>query len=212
MESFLYPDQYHHIEQQLYRSVSAHAISIDQDVIQAVQEMAQEEIERTVRLASPEQKQLLANLSAIQDQEDMQRFLQQLKQHVIPFPLVSDKQLEKAFPKIKKLHTPDIDQLDRKEMVYWRWVDKGSGKTCMLIPKEGKFTGIEGYQELSQQKGVCSICNGLEEVSLFTVKKKGQMRGMYSKKGNYICKDPDICNKNITNIEYLYAFVDKLNA
>ncbi|WP_208591147.1 FusB/FusC family EF-G-binding protein [Gracilibacillus suaedae] len=208
MEAFIYPHQFHHIKQQAKRVVNAQSHSNDQQVIAAVKEIAIEALEKQL----PDQQETLSSIRTMKAKEDIEPFLEQVKQYVIPFPMVSDKQIQKAFPKAKKLQIPDLGQIDRKETVYLRWYDKGSAKTYMLIPKENKLIGIQGYLEISQHKGICTICNGLGDVSLFTTEKKGQIRGTYSKKGNYICKDPVTCNQNITNIELLHQFMDHLKA
>ncbi|MFD2655816.1 FusB/FusC family EF-G-binding protein [Gracilibacillus thailandensis] len=208
MEAFIHPHQFHHIKQQAKRVVSAQSHSNDQQVIAAVKEIAMEALEKQL----PDQQETLTAIRTMKAKEDMEPFLEQVKQYVIPFPMVSDKQIQKAFPKAKKLQIPDLEQIDRKETVYLRWYDKGSGKTYMLIPKENKLIGIQGYLESTQHKGICTICNGLEDVSLFTTARKGQIRGTYSKKGNYICKDPVTCNRNITNIDPLHQFMEHLKA
>ncbi len=212
MDAFIHPHQFHHMKQQAKRVVSAQSHSNDQQVIAAVKEIAFEELEKQLPDIEVDQHETLSSIRTMKAKEDIDPFLEQVKQYVIPFPMVSDKQIQKAFPKAKKLLIPDLEQIDRKETVYLRWYDKGSGKTYMLIPKENKLIGIQGYLETSQHKGICKICNGLEVVSLFTTEKKGQMRGTYSKKGNYMCKDPVICNQNITNINPLHQFVEHLKA
>ncbi|MGP4040795.1 FusB/FusC family EF-G-binding protein [Gracilibacillus sp. D59] len=212
MDNFIYPHQFHYIKLHAKTMVSARSNSTDTNVIQAVKEMAIERIKQLLPNLTKEQEDTLMKIDQVKDKEEMEQFLQQLKQHVIPFPTISDKQIQKAFPKVKKLQTPDFEQMDRKETVYLRWFDKGSAKTYMLLLKDNKLTGIQGYLENSQHKGICTICNGLGEVALFTSEKKGQMRGTYSKKGNYICKDPVTCNQNITDIQPLHTFVEHLKA
>ncbi|MGN8648025.1 FusB/FusC family EF-G-binding protein [Gracilibacillus sp. HCP3S3_G5_1] len=210
MEAFIQPYQFNHMKQQAKKIVSAQSSSSDKDVIQAVKEIAVEELEKQLHDITEEQKQTLSSLQTIKDKEDIALFIQQIKQYVIPFPMVSGNQIQKAFPKVRKLQMPELDQIDRKETVYLRWYDLGSGKTYMLIPKESKLIGIQGYLETSQQKGICTICNGLGDVALFTSEKKGQMRGTYTKRGNYICKDPVDCNQQIIDIQPLHNFIAHL--
>ncbi|MDX8046745.1 FusB/FusC family EF-G-binding protein [Gracilibacillus sp. S3-1-1] len=212
MDAFIQPHQYHYIKQQVKKIVSAQANSNDSQVIQAVKEIAMEELEKQLDHLSEEQKEILSAIQTMKDREDIDPFLQQLKQYVISFPLISEKQLQKAFPKVKKLKMPDLEPFDRKETVYLRWDDVSLNKTFMLIPKDEKLIGVQGQLDTTQQKGICSLCNGLENVSLFTSAKKGQMRGTYSKRGNYICKDPISCNQNIATLQLLHNFIDRLQA
>ncbi|SFM13244.1 FBP C-terminal treble-clef zinc-finger [Gracilibacillus orientalis] len=212
MDNFIYPHQFHFIKLQTKTMVSARSNSTDADVIHAVKEMAIERINHLLPNLTTEQEDILMGIDQVKDKENMEQYLQQIKQHVIPFPTINDKQVQKTFPKVKKLQTPDLEQMDRKETVYLRWYDKGSAKTYMLILKDAKLIGIQGYLESSLHKGICTICNELGEVALFTSEKKGQMRGMYTKKGNYICKDPVICNQNITDVQPLHSFVEHLKA
>ncbi|SER62051.1 FBP C-terminal treble-clef zinc-finger [Gracilibacillus ureilyticus] len=210
MEAFIQADQFNYIKEQARTIGQAKANSTDKGVVNAVREMS---IERTMNLfdeLTDEQKQVLIKMESIQDREDYESFLQYVKQFVIPFPLVSEKTVEKAFPKVKKLKQPDLNLVDLKETVYLRWEDLGTNRTYMLIPKENKLAGISGFLEPSAHKGICSICNGLEEVSLFTIEKKGKMRGTYSKKGNYICKDSAVCNHNLKSKDKLHDFLENL--
>ncbi|MFC4401721.1 FusB/FusC family EF-G-binding protein [Gracilibacillus xinjiangensis] len=210
MESFIQVEQFHFIREQASTIIQAKVNSTDLGVTQAVREMAMENTRSIFTDLSEDQEQLLREIDQIQDKEDLESFLHQLKQYVIPFPLVSEKMIEKAFPKVKKLKQPDLSAYDLKETVYLRWEDLGTSKTYMLMPRQGKLVGVSGFLETSIHKGICSICNGLEEVALFTIEKKGTMRGTYSKKGNYICKDAAVCNQNLKSIDKLLAFLKYL--
>ncbi|WP_058306219.1 FusB/FusC family EF-G-binding protein [Gracilibacillus massiliensis] len=210
MQEFIYPHQFHLIKQQLKTIIYAKDSSIDLNVVDAVREMALERIYNELINLTDDQKNTLEPIQHIGDKEEMETCLFSLKKQVIPFPKISQPIVEKAFPKAKKLKAPDIENIDLKETVYLRWYDKGSNKTYMLIPNEEKLVSIQGVLEPTQHKGICSICNGLEEVSLFTSEKKGRIRGTYSKTGNYICKDSEVCNLNISTLEHLYFFIDHL--
>ncbi|KAB8129913.1 elongation factor G-binding protein [Gracilibacillus oryzae] len=210
MEAFIHADHYHFIQEQGRSIVQAKVQSTDKGVVQAVREMALEKIANKLSDLNDEQKQLLIDMKLIEDKEGLESFLGKLKPYVIPFPAVSEKTVEKAFPKVKKLKQPDLEDYDLQETVYLRWEDLGTNRTYMLIPKQGKLVGVSGFLETSVHKGICTICGGLSEVSLFTVEKKGRIRGTYSKKGNYICKDESACNHNIKDIDKLHAFLDNL--
>lgn len=36
---------------------------------------------------------------------------------------------------------------------------------------------------------------------------KGPQQGTFVKRGNYICQDPQACNKNITTLDQLHDFI-----
>ncbi|SHN26549.1 FusB/FusC family EF-G-binding protein [Gracilibacillus kekensis] len=210
MHEFIYPHQFHLIKQQLKTIVYAKDSSTDLNVVEAVREMALERIYNAFINLTDDQKNTLEPIHHISNKEEMETCLYSLKKQVIPFPKISQQMVEKAFPKAKKLKAPAMENIDLRETVYLRWYDKGSNKTYMLAPNEEKLVSLQGFLEPTQHKGICSICNGLEEVSLFTAERKGRIRGTYSKSGNYICKDSEVCNQNISTLEHLYFFIDHI--
>ena len=69
------------------------------------------------------------------------------------------------------------------------------------------------YGEISNQvvKGFCTICNKESNVSLFMKKSKPIRMVNMRKKGDYICRDSIHCNKQLTDINQFYNFIDKLD-
>lgn len=210
MEAFLTVDQFHLIRKQAKAIVNALSTTTDKHVQDAAKTMAYEKATENLESITSEQKDRIDHILQLKNKEDMEEYLLSLKEHVIPFPEISEQRIRMLFPKIKKLKAPDLSELDFKETVYLRWFDKGLNKSFLIVPFKDKFIGVQGYLETTQHKGICSICNGLEEVSLFTSEKKGKIRGTYSKKGNYICKDPAVCNGHLSDRKQLNQFIENL--
>lgn len=137
--------------------------------------------------------------------------LSELKQFVEPFEMPSTKQVEKLFKKVKKLKTPPSDQLDLQMMSYLGWNDPAANRKYMIYKDQSDtFKGIYGELSPTKVKGFCSICQHESDVALFLNKTKSNSDGTYTKKGDYICYDSNVCNQHLDDIEKLYQFVNKV--
>lgn len=105
-----------------------------------------------------EQKQLLEQLSTYETAHELQTHLNQLESYLIPYPQVSAKQIQKLFPKAKKLKVPDLESIDYAHTTYLRWTDIATSRLFIVYPYEGRFLGIEGRITPTNKRGTaCSV-------------------------------------------------------
>ncbi|WP_010098892.1 FusB/FusC family EF-G-binding protein [Ornithinibacillus scapharcae] len=209
MEAFIRVDQYNFIKRQVQNIVNAQSTSNDHRVRSTIKSMAFERVCALFPDMTAEQEHILKQIPEIDDKEKADQFLIPLKQYVIPFAY-TEQRIAKLFPKVKKLKVPKEKDLDLQEICYLSWTDYSTNQKFIVINANGKPIGLHGSFDSSRQKGICVICNGFEEVGLFLTKKKGEVQGTYSKKGNYICRDSEVCNHNIVSLDPLQRFTDLL--
>ncbi|WP_328824158.1 FusB/FusC family EF-G-binding protein [Metabacillus schmidteae] len=209
LKSFIRTDQFNFIKRQVQNLVNGHATAIDNGVMSALKSMTLERVLVLFPIIEEEQVQLLQPISLIDNKEEAEAFLSQLKPYVMPFK-VSEQGIKKLFPKAKKLKVPSLAEIDLREIAYLSWTDTTSNKRYIVINRDSKLIGIEGSFTPSNQKGVCSICNSHKEVGMFLAKVKGKEQGTFKTRGNYICHDSQSCNKNLTSLDKLNNFVDLL--
>ncbi|CAI6014823.1 hypothetical protein PAECIP112173_00006 [Paenibacillus sp. JJ-100] len=154
-----------------------------------------------------EQKQLLEQLSTYNTLHDVQQYLNQLEGHLIAFPEVSAKQIQKLFPKAKKLKVPDLESIDYAHTTYLRWTDIATSRLFIVYPYEGRFLGIEGRITAANKKGYCMFCHRHQELGFFNVKTKAHSPDNFSSIGQYVCMDHAACNHSITDITMLERFL-----
>ncbi|WP_419743658.1 FusB/FusC family EF-G-binding protein [Macrococcoides bohemicum] len=137
--------------------------------------------------------------------------LSEMKQFVEPFEMPSAKQVEKLFKKVKKLNTPPSDQYDLQMMSYLGWNDHSANRKYIVFKDDkGAFQSVYGELAPTKVKGFCSICQHESDVSLFLNKTKANSDGTYTKKGDYICHDSNVCNQHLDDIDKLYHFIQKI--
>ncbi|WP_414052491.1 FusB/FusC family EF-G-binding protein [Macrococcus animalis] len=138
--------------------------------------------------------------------------LSEMKQFVEPFEMPSAKHMEKLFKKVKKLKIPPSNQYDLQMMSYIGWNDNAASRKYIVYKGEdGTFKSLYGELSPSKVKGFCSICQHESDVSLFLNKTKANSDGTYTKKGDYICHDSNVCNQYLDDIEKLYNFISKVH-
>ena len=145
-------------------------------------------------------------------QADVFDYLDELKETVLPFKEPSTPQVTKVFRKVKKLKIPEWENMDLRNNTYVGWNDAGTQKKFILAYRENKLIGVHGTLSPTIVKGVCSICQTITNVSMFLATTKSGGDGTYTKKGNYICHDSDTCNQQLTQPEYLEAFMENVKA
>lgn len=165
MKSFIRTDQFNFIKRQVQNLVNGHATANDDGVRSALKSMTLERVLVLFPLIDEEQAQLLQPISLIDNKEEAEAFLSQLKPYVMPFE-VSEQGIKKLFPKAKKLKVPSLAEIDLRDIAYLSWTDTTSNKRYIVINRDSKLIGIEGSFTPSNQKGVCSICNSHKEVLL----------------------------------------------
>ncbi|MGG1660112.1 FusB/FusC family EF-G-binding protein [Brevibacillus sp. NRS-1366] len=207
MEPFIKSHHYNFIRAQAQILINGHANSSDTAVLNALKDIAKEKVFHLFNELSDEQKELLTPIQTIENKADKKKFLAEIYPFVIPFREVTEQTLKKLFPKVKKLKVPKLETLDWKEMSYLGWIDEGSNKKYIVTYLENKLIGIHGTFTSINQKGVCALCNGYEELGMFIAEVKGSGDGTFLKKGNYICEDSQQCNRNITAVDKLHDFV-----
>ncbi|MDF2961451.1 MAG: Fibronectin-binding family protein, partial [Paenibacillus sp.] len=122
------------------------------------------------------------------------------------------KQIQKLFPKNKKLKIPDLSAIDNRYVTYLSWADISTNKLFMVYHLNGQFIGVEGKYTPTNKKSFCFLCNRYEDLALFSAisqkRPANSSPDYYKAVGNYLCMNSHECNKNITDITYLEKFID----
>jgi hypothetical protein len=156
---------------------------------------------------TPEQKQLLEQLSTYETAHELQTYLNRLESYLIPFPQVSVKQIQKLFPKAKKLKVPDLESIDYAHTTYLRWTDIATNRLFIVYSYDGRFLGIDGRITATNKKGYCMFCHRHQELGFFNVKTKAHSPDNFSSIAQYVCMDNTVCNHSITDITMLEKFL-----
>ncbi len=181
----------------------------DRRVLETVRFRAVESIVEAFPVLTEEQQKMLGQISTFETAYDFQRYLSALEAYVEPFPPITPKQIQKLFPKNKKLKVPDLQSIDFRFVTYLSWVDIATNKLFIVYPFEGRFVGIEGRITPINKKGYCLFCNRHQELAFFSVKTKpaNASPDNISLMGNYVCMDNQACNHSITDTGSLEKFI-----
>lgn len=213
-EPFIRNHQYNVIKKQ--SAILEHALRTiaDPKIGDSVRYSAQSKIMELFPNATDIQKQLLASISALETADDFQKYLQSFEPYLVEFPQITEKQIEKLFPKTKKLKIPDLLNIDNRYATYLSWIDLSSSKLFIVYYVNGQFIGIEGRFTPLNKKSVCFLCNRQEELALFSaISKKRPANSSpdyYKAVGNYLCMDSIKCNKHITDVTSLETFINNV--
>ena len=207
---FMTTVQYQIVKKQAKKILNAHTSSKDPNVIQAVQALAQEEINNNLVFTDIEQQLILQPMFELKTKEQMEQFFSEIKTYVRPFERPTDSEIKKLFPKDKKLKLPKFEGVDWKEISYLSWFDSGTNRKYMVYREDGNLKGVRGVYSTSEKMGICSVCNRHSKVGMLMVSKAGTALGTYTKRGNYICEDSTSCNESLTEIEKFFDFVGNL--
>ncbi|AZU62687.1 FusB/FusC family EF-G-binding protein [Neobacillus mesonae] len=207
MEPFIRVDQFHYIKDCTQKLIHAHASINDRDVLDAYKSLTLEKVTNLFVELETEKKLLLHPILDMENKEQAEEFLGKVKLYVIPFKEVTLQTAKKLLPKVKKLKLPSLDHADLLELSYLGIDDQGSQKKYLIAYLNGKPIGVPGQFNPINKKGICAVCNKLEEVGLFLTEKKGTIQGTFTKKGNYICQNSHKCNQNLTSLEKLNDFL-----
>nr|WP_106782565.1 FusB/FusC family EF-G-binding protein [Lysinibacillus timonensis] len=208
-EKFIKNEQLNFIKKQIALIKDSMRKNVPANVLSAVIDLAQAKILDHFPNATLEQQELL-NLAHLKTDIEYDQYIQRLSNYLRPFPTVTDQQLKKLFPKNKKLKLPDLSKMDLSKVTYLSWHDGGSNKKFIMYELDGKLVGVEGKMAPTTNKNVCSFCNSIGEVAYYTTvtkAKKSNNPDYYKSIGNMICTDSNECNKKITDVEYLTAFL-----
>lgn len=181
----------------------------DRSVLETVRFGAAAKIAEAFPALTEEQKQMLGQITSLEKDHDFQRYLRALEPYLEPFPPITVKQIEKLFPKNKKLKVPDLASIDFRYVTYLSWVDIATNKLFLVYPHEGRFIGIEGRITPTHKKGYCLFCNRPQELAFFSVKTKSANASPdnFSMYGHYVCMENKSCNHSITDTGALERFL-----
>lgn len=180
----------------------------DRKVLETVRETAVMNVIQAFEHLTPEQKSLLEQLSTYEATHDLENYLDELDAYVIPFPQVSLKQIQKLFPKAKKLKTPNLEMIDYTHTTYLRWTDIATNRLYIVYPYQDQMVGIEGQMTSMNKKGFCMFCNRHRELGFLNVKIKASgSPDNIASVGQYICVDDEECNHNIADTTALEKFI-----
>jgi len=183
----------------------------DPKVVDSVRASVQSRIAETFSDSASLQTLTIEKLSTLKTAEDFQNYLISLEPYLEAFEPVTDKQLRKLFPKIKKLTVPDLTEIDFRYVTYLGWTDIATNKLFIVYRRNGRLVGIEGRFTPANKKSTCFICNRVEDVALFSAITKSRPANAspdyYKAIGNYMCVDSSVCNTNMTDVAALEKFV-----
>ncbi|WP_226673912.1 FusB/FusC family EF-G-binding protein [Rossellomorea aquimaris] len=211
MEPFIRNDQYNYISYQTQVLINGYATVNDLSVLQALKGLVQDKVTNLFDELSPSQQTVLKPIEDIRDTEHAEDYLIGLKSYVIPFPTVNDHAVRKLFPKVKKLKTPDWEDIDFRDISYLGWNDYGQERKYMIAEYNGELKGFRGTFKNSSKKGICTICNTFSSIGFYMSESKASAQGTFVKKGNYICQNSDECNDKLKNKEKLDDFILRIN-
>ncbi|WP_306421176.1 FusB/FusC family EF-G-binding protein [Robertmurraya sp. DFI.2.37] len=209
IEKFIKNEQFNFIKKQVALIKDSIKKHVPPTVLNATIDLASAKALELFPHASAEQIALL-DLSKLKTEEQYEQYLQQLSAYVIDFPLITEQQLKKMFPKSKKLKLPDLTDIARNRLTYLGWNDLRTNKKYLVYELDGKLVGIECKMSATEKNNICSICNSHGEVAYFstiTKSKKTKNPDYYKAIGNLICTDSQKCNEKITNVDYLETFL-----
>ncbi|MBQ0138853.1 MAG: elongation factor G-binding protein [Kurthia sp.] len=207
-ELFLSVGQFHKIKHMLQKFLNAKKATNDKDTLLAVQGIIEDEVKQAMTHIHSVDN-ILTELFHVSDATSAELFLMQLKQHVSPFPTPELTDIKKLFKKEKKLKLPALEDVDFKETLYLSWADVGTNKQYIILAKNDEFHPLSGVVDAKHIKGVCAFCKRHSTTRLFTTKKKVS-GDLYVKNSQYICIDSTQCNLNLTEIDVLEEWVEKM--
>ncbi|MET3576344.1 FusB/FusC family EF-G-binding protein [Bhargavaea ullalensis] len=210
MKPFISSADSHFILRQARSVMNGHLKVNDAGVLGAVEELAAERAEARLSDTPAEFMELIGQVAEVRNEESFDRFREQLLPFVIAFPELTEHRLKKLFPKVKKLHPPDLSSVEWRDISYFGWNDLGAARKYLVWEREGKLHAKLGQFRPSGKKGVCAICNGLDEVGLFLSETRHSGGETYTKRGNYICVDSEMCNRRIDEQERLDRFTETI--
>lgn len=207
---FLTVEQFQFIKKQAKKVLNTLTTTNDPKVIHAVQALVQEEINEKVSFSEIDQQLELQPIFDIQTKDQLEHFVNRIKQYVTPFQRPQEQDLKRLFPKDKKLKLPKLDSCDWKETTYLSWFDPGTNRKYIVYREDGALRGVRGIFSNSEKVGICTVCNQHAKVGLLLVSQKGMNQGTYTKKGNYICQDSQACNEALSDKTKFMNFIHNL--
>lgn len=210
---FIRNHQYNLIKKQIGLLQHASNTVSDPRVVDTVRFNGQSKILAAFPQVTDLQKQTLEKFSTLGTPEEYQPYLHSLEPFLEGFMPITEKQIIKLFPKVKKLKVPTLASIDFRYRTYLGWVDIQTNRLYLVYQLNGRFIGIDG-RYTAANKGVCFLCNQHGDVALFSantkVKPTNASPDYYKAIGNYLCVDSDKCNSNITDVTVLEKFIQEV--
>lgn len=212
MKPIIYPYQYNAVKKHIFHLLNTYHSVNDLKMIKNIQEETRFLIKDHLKDAGDGLDTQIDTLMDIKlSKSQCEKVLDHLKEYVIPFTEPTQKQIEKTFRKVKKLRVPSISDGQYRESTFIGWNEISSQRKYILYYDMND--ALQGfYGDLSPQtvKGFCNICNTESDVSLFLNKSKTGSDDRYTKKGDYICRDSEKCNQQISDIGRFHQFINKI--
>ncbi|MEK3698396.1 elongation factor G-binding protein [Paenibacillus sp. LMG 31459] len=207
--TFIRNHQYNYIKKQSDFVLKTLRSVADRRVLETVRYSAEVNVTEAFSSLTTEQEQMLKPISTLEKAEDFQQYISGFEPYLEPFPPITLKQIQKLFPKNKKMKLPDLASFDFRYVTYLAWADIATNKLFIVYPYEGQFIGVEGRIIPTHKKGYCLFCNRQQELAFLTVKTKPELASAdnIASVGQYVCIDNHGCNQSITNISSLERFV-----
>lgn len=202
------PYQFNLIKEQMFQLVRTYQSVNDPQTIKTIEDMTKDVVTRQF---DPQEEQALLIVKEMFQRglsiKKAEAHLADLKTYVEAFQTPSVKQTEKLFRKVKKLKVPDFNQFDLKETTYLAWDDIGSQSKFLIAAGDEGYTAVHGHMSTEVKKGICPICQHESNVSMFLSLTKSSGDGTYTKRGNYICRDSQRCNAQLTDRHHVNEFI-----
>lgn len=184
----------------------------DPKIVESIRNSVQTKILEAFPAATEMQKQTFDKILTLHTAIELDQFLRSLETHLeSSFEQLTEQQIRKLFPKIKKLKVPDISVIDSRYITYLGWTDIATNKMFLVYQLNGRLVGVEGRFTVGNKKSVCFLCNKHEDVALFTAVVKSKPAKVspdyYKAIGNYMCVNSETCNKNIQDVTTLETFI-----
>jgi len=210
MKPFLRNHHYNLIRKQVNLLQQTINTVSDTKVVESVRLGVHARILGALNDTDPVQRSLADSAAELKTPEQFAHYLQTAELYLEAFPSLTGKQLDKLFPKVKKLKAPDPSGIDFRRVTYLGWHDIAMNRMFLVYHMDGRCIGIEGRYTASR-KGVCFACNRHEDIVLFSAvqqKRPANAQPEYYKAiGNYLCADSAVCNNNITDVTAIERFV-----
>ncbi|MFB1082884.1 FusB/FusC family EF-G-binding protein [Jeotgalibacillus sp. JSM ZJ347] len=210
MEQFISNEQFNVIKSQIIGMQRQANVTSDEGVKTAVKEAAEAKVHDSFEQLTPDQEQLISGVAALETEEERTKFLMDLTPYRKSFPEVTPADLRGLFPKVKKLHIPDLESVDFRALTYLGWKDIGQSKQYFVYMKNGELKGVQGRYVISARKGICSLCNRYGDVALTSIQNKPRESEGLKSYGQYICYDSKECNQSIQDSSQLEAFLGQV--
>jgi len=213
-EPFIRNDQYNVIRNQADAVLHALRTVGDAKIVESVRIGAQAKMAELFPDVTDNRRTMLEAIANLETADDCRKYVQALEPYRIAFPPITGKQIQKLFPKVKKLKLPDLASVDFRHVSYLSWVDGSTNKMFLVYAAGGPFVGVEGRYTAANKKGYCFVCNRYAELALLSaISKKRPAHASpdyYKSVGNYICMNGEECNKNLTDLASLERFIDSV--